>query len=98
MKNPSIYLKMKVLGAIDIAPGRTRDQRVRSVAEMTFLDEETGRWTPRGQQILDHTPMGEFGNPKDLIGVVFWLLSPSARFVHGVVVPIDGRFSAYSGV
>lgn len=43
VKNPSIYLKMKVLGAIDIAPGRTRDQRVRSVAEMTFLDEEIGR-------------------------------------------------------
>jgi len=36
---PILYLKMKVLGAIDIAPGKTRDQRVRSVAEMTFLDE-----------------------------------------------------------
>ena len=42
--------------------------------------------------------MGEFGNPEVLIGVVFWLLSPSARFVHGVIVPIDGGFSAYSGV
>ena len=63
-----------------------------------LLNEETGKWTPRGQQILDHTPMGEFGDPKDLIGTVFWLLSPSARFVHGVVVPIDGGFSAYSGV
>lgn len=40
MKRPSIYLKMKVLGAIDIAPGRTRDQRVHNVAAMTFLDEE----------------------------------------------------------
>ena len=63
-----------------------------------LLDEGTGKWTPRGQQILDHTPMGEFGAPEDLIGTVFWLLSPSARFVHGVVVPIDGGFSAYSGV
>lgn len=63
-----------------------------------LLNEETGKWTPRGQQILDHTPMGIFGEPEDLIGVVFWLLSPSARFVHGVVVPIDGGFSAYSGV
>ncbi len=63
-----------------------------------LLDEETGQWTPRGQQILDHTPMGVFGDPEDLIGTVFWLLSDSARFVHGVVVPIDGGFAAYSGV
>ncbi|MBN1641847.1 MAG: SDR family oxidoreductase [Anaerolineae bacterium] len=63
-----------------------------------LLDEETGKWTPRGQQILDHTPMGEFGVPEDLVGTVFWLLSPGARFVHGVVVPIDGGFSAYGGV
>ena len=40
MKRPSIYLKMKVLGAIDVAPGKTRDERVRNVAEMVFLDEE----------------------------------------------------------
>jgi NAD(P)-dependent dehydrogenase (short-subunit alcohol dehydrogenase family) len=63
-----------------------------------LLNEDTGEWTPRGQQILDHTPMGHFGDPEDLVGTVFWLLSPSARFVHGVVVPIDGGFSAYSGV
>ena len=63
-----------------------------------LLDKETGKWTPRGQQILDHTPMGHFGDPEDLIGTVFWLLSPSARFVHGIVVPIDGGFSAYGGV
>ena len=63
-----------------------------------LLNEETQKWTPRGQQILDHTPMGHFGDPEDLIGTIFWLLSPSASFVHGVVVPIDGGFSAYSGV
>jgi NAD(P)-dependent dehydrogenase (short-subunit alcohol dehydrogenase family) len=63
-----------------------------------LLDEATGKWTARGQQILDHTPMGIFGEPEDLVGTVFWLLSPSARFIHGVVVPIDGGFSAYSGV
>lgn len=44
MKNPSIYLKMKVLGAIDVAPGKTRDERVRNVAEMTFLDEEGNQY------------------------------------------------------
>jgi transposase InsO family protein len=44
MKNPSIYLKMKVLGAIDIAPGKTRDERVRNVAAMVFLDEEGNQY------------------------------------------------------
>lgn len=44
MKQPSIYLKMKVLGAIDIAPGKTRDERVRNVAAMTFLDEEANQY------------------------------------------------------
>jgi NAD(P)-dependent dehydrogenase (short-subunit alcohol dehydrogenase family) len=63
-----------------------------------LLDEATGKWTARGQQILDHTPQARFGDPEELVGVVFWLLSPSARFVHGIVVPIDGGFSAYSGV
>jgi len=81
--------------------------RVNAIAPGFFLtvqnrflltDEKTGELTPRGQQIISHTPMGEFGAPEDLIGTVFWLLSDSARFVHGVVVPIDGGFSAYSGV
>ncbi len=63
-----------------------------------LLDGASGKWTPRGQQILDHTPMGLFGKPEDLVGTVLWLLSPGAKFVHGVVVPIDGGFSAYSGV
>jgi NAD(P)-dependent dehydrogenase (short-subunit alcohol dehydrogenase family) len=42
--------------------------------------------------------MGRFGNPEDLIGTVVWLLSPGAAFVHGIVVPVDGGFSAFSGV
>jgi NAD(P)-dependent dehydrogenase (short-subunit alcohol dehydrogenase family) len=52
----------------------------------------------RGNTILRHTPMGRFGVPGDLIGTVVWLLSPASRFVHGIVVPIDGGFSAFSGV
>ena len=54
--------------------------------------------SPRGQQILDHTPMGRYGVPADLVGTVVWLLSPASTFVHGVVVPIDGGFAAFSGV
>ena len=54
--------------------------------------------TPRGQTILAHTPMGRFGTPEDLLGAVLWLLSPASAFVTGVVIPVDGGFSAFSGV
>jgi NAD(P)-dependent dehydrogenase (short-subunit alcohol dehydrogenase family) len=69
-------------------------------AQNRFLltEEATGELTPRGKTIIDHTPMGRFGDPEDLIGTVLWLLSPGAAFVHGVVVPVDGGFSAFSGV
>lgn len=63
-----------------------------------LTDKETGSMTPRGQAIIAHTPMGRFGSPEDLLGTVLWLLSPASEFVTGVVVPIDGGFSAYSGV
>ncbi len=63
-----------------------------------LIDEKTGDLTPRGQTIIDHTPMGRFGDPEDLIGAVIWLLSDASAFVTGVVVPIDGGFSAFSGV
>jgi NAD(P)-dependent dehydrogenase (short-subunit alcohol dehydrogenase family) len=63
-----------------------------------LVDEATGELTPRGQTIIDHTPMGRFGEPADLIGATLWLLSPAASFVTGIVVPVDGGFSAYGGV
>jgi len=81
--------------------------RVNAIAPGFFLteqnrflltDEKTGELTPRGRSIIAHTPMARFGDPQDLLGVVLWLLSPAAAFVTGVVVPIDGGFSAYSGV
>lgn len=63
-----------------------------------LMDERTGGLTERGRSIIAHTPLGRFGEPEDLFGTVFWLLSPASAFVTGVVVPIDGGFSAYSGV
>jgi NAD(P)-dependent dehydrogenase (short-subunit alcohol dehydrogenase family) len=81
--------------------------RVNAIAPGFFLteqnrflltDEATGELTLRGKTIIDHTPMGRFGDPEDLIGTVLWLLSPAAAFVNGVVVPVDGGFSAFSGV
>jgi NAD(P)-dependent dehydrogenase (short-subunit alcohol dehydrogenase family) len=69
-------------------------------AQNKFLlrDEKTGAWTPRGQQILAHTPAGRLGEPADLLGALVWLCSKGASFVTGIVVPVDGGFSAYSGV
>lgn len=77
-----------------IAPGffLTRQNR------FLLTDEKTGELTERGRAILAHTPMGRFGQPEDLIGTVLWLLSPASAFVTGIVVPIDGGFSAFSGV
>jgi NAD(P)-dependent dehydrogenase (short-subunit alcohol dehydrogenase family) len=81
--------------------------RVNAIAPGFFLteqnrflltDETTGDLTPRGRTIIDHTPMNRFGNPEDLLGTVLWLLSPASAFVTGVVVPVDGGFSAFSGV
>ena len=63
-----------------------------------LTDEQTGELTERGRKIIDHTPMGRFGQPEDLLGTVLWLLSPASAFVTGIVVPVDGGFSAYSGV
>jgi NAD(P)-dependent dehydrogenase (short-subunit alcohol dehydrogenase family) len=63
-----------------------------------LYDEKSGELTSRGQAIIAHTPMARFGSPEDLIGVVFWLLSPASTFVTGAVIPVDGGFSAFSGV
>ena len=63
-----------------------------------LTDEATGALTARGQSIIAHTPMGRFGDPEDLLGATLWLLSPASAFVTGIVVPIDGGFSAFSGV
>ncbi|MCL4393663.1 MAG: SDR family oxidoreductase [Chloroflexi bacterium] len=69
-------------------------------AQNQFLltEEETGRLTPRGEAIIAHTPIARFGRPEDLLGAALWLLSPASAFVTGIIVPIDGGFSAYSGV
>ncbi|MEE9572530.1 MAG: SDR family oxidoreductase, partial [Candidatus Neomarinimicrobiota bacterium] len=81
--------------------------RVNAIAPGFFLSEQnrflltekdTGNLTARGKQIIDHTPLDRFGNPEDLIGAVLWLLSPASSFVTGIILPIDGGFSAFSGV
>jgi NAD(P)-dependent dehydrogenase (short-subunit alcohol dehydrogenase family) len=63
-----------------------------------LTERETGGLTPRGHSVVSHTPMGRFGQPPDLAGAVLWLLSPAAAFVTGVVLPVDGGLTAYSGI
>jgi NAD(P)-dependent dehydrogenase (short-subunit alcohol dehydrogenase family) len=63
-----------------------------------LTDKETGALTARGKKILEHTPMARFGRPEDLTGALLWLLSPAAAFVTGVVLPVDGGFTACCGV
>jgi NAD(P)-dependent dehydrogenase (short-subunit alcohol dehydrogenase family) len=77
-----------------IAPGFLLSDQNRFL----LTEKETGELTPRGRTILSHTPMNRFGEPEDLLGTVLWLLSPASAFVTGIVVPIDGGFSAFSGV
>lgn len=63
-----------------------------------LLIDSDGNFTPRSRKILNSTPMGRFGKTEELTGTLLWLLSSGATFVNGVVVPVDGGFSAYSGV
>ncbi len=63
-----------------------------------LIDEKTGEATPRGNKIITNTPMERYGEPEELSGTVMYLLSDWAQFITGVVVPVDGGFSAYSGV
>ncbi len=80
--------------------------RVNAIAPGFFLTEQNrtlltnpdGSLTARGLTILAHTPMGRFGTPDDLTGALLFLLDDSSAFIDGVVLPIDGAFSAFSGV
>jgi NAD(P)-dependent dehydrogenase (short-subunit alcohol dehydrogenase family) len=81
--------------------------RVNAIAPGFFLtdqnrflltDRQTGEPTPRGLKIIANTPMGRYGHPDDLKGAVLFLLSDASAFITGVVMPIDGGYSAFGGV
>lgn len=80
--------------------------RVNAIAPGFFLTDQNralltnpdGSATARGNQIIGQTPMGRYGKPEDLVSTVQWLCDDGAAFITGIVVPIDGGFSAYSGV
>ncbi len=93
--------------AVHLCQNYSTEIRVNAIAPGFFLtdqnrflltDEKTGVLTPRGKTIVEHTPMGRFGEAHELCGTVRWLLSDASRFITGIVVPIDGGFNAFSGV
>ena len=90
--------------AVHLAP---QNIRVNAIAPGFFItgqnrfllyDKESGELSARGQKIVTATPMRRFGDPEELKGATLFLLSGKARFITGVVLPVDGGFSAYSGV
>jgi NAD(P)-dependent dehydrogenase (short-subunit alcohol dehydrogenase family) len=92
--------------AVHLAQTYGEGLRINAIAPGFFVGEQNrallvrgdGTPTDRGRSILAHTPMGRFGEPDDLIGTAVWLASDAARFVTGVVVPVDGGYAAFGGV
>ncbi|HET7770545.1 MAG TPA: SDR family oxidoreductase [Chloroflexota bacterium] len=92
--------------AVELARKLGEGLRVNAIAPGFFIGEQNrallltpeGQLTERGKKIVDHTPAGRFGEPSELVSTLVWLCGPGARFVTGVVVPVDGGFSVFSGV
>ena len=89
-----------------MAQNHSKQIRVNAIAPGFFLTKQNrfllknddDSLTDRGKTIIDHTPMGRFGESEELLGTLVWLISDAAKFVTGVVVPVDGGFDAFSGV
>ena len=92
--------------AVELARSYGPGLRINAIAPGFFIGEqnrdllldEDGSLSKRGQTIIEHTPAGRFGEPDELGGTLIWLCSPASAFVNGIVVPVDGGFSAFSGV
>ena len=93
--------------AVHMCQNYSKEIRVNAIAPGFFIteqnrflvtDEKTGKFTPRGQSIVDHTPMDRFGQAEELHGTLIWLISDATKFVTGIVVPVDGGYSAFGGV
>ena len=77
-----------------IAPGFMLTEQNRFL----LIDEKSGERTARGEQILQQVPMSRYGDPQEIVGAALWLVSEHASFVTGAVIPVDGGYSAFSGV
>ena len=63
-----------------------------------LTDEHTGELKPRGKKIIANTPVHRFGVPEEIVGAMLYLLSDLSAFVTGVIIPVDGGYSAFGGV
>mgnify|MGYP001768957697 CR=1 FL=1 len=90
----SVHLAKTGVRVNAIAPGFFLTNQNRFL----LVDEKTGEATPRGKKIMDNTPVGKYGEPEDLQGAMLFLLSDLSSFITGVVLPVDGGYSAYGGV
>ena len=92
--------------AVELARKHGPGLRVNAIAPGFFVTDQNralltrqdGSPTERGATVLSHTPLGRFGEPSDLDGVIVWLASDASRFVTGTVIPVDGGFGAFAGV
>jgi NAD(P)-dependent dehydrogenase (short-subunit alcohol dehydrogenase family) len=92
--------------SVELAKKFGEGLRVNAIAPGFFITEQNrtlltntdGSFTARGQAVINQTPFGRFGEPDELIGTLIWLASDASKFVTGTVIPVDGGFSAYSGV
>jgi NAD(P)-dependent dehydrogenase (short-subunit alcohol dehydrogenase family) len=90
----SVHLAKTGVRVNAVAPGFFLTEQNRFL----LVDEKTGKMTPRGEKIIANTPMGRYGEVEELQGTVLYLLSDLSRFVTGIVVPVDGGYSAFGGV
>ncbi|MBN8575449.1 MAG: SDR family oxidoreductase [Cytophagales bacterium] len=92
--------------AVEMAKKFGEGIRVNAIAPGFFLTEQNrnlltkpdGSLTERGELIVQQTPYGRFGAPEELCGTLLWLCSDASKFVSGIVVPVDGGFSAFGGI
>lgn len=92
--------------AVELASKFGAGLRVNAIAPGFFIGDQNRRLllderdnlTARGRSIIDHTPAARFGEPDELVSTLIWLCGPGAAFVNGIVVPVDGGFSAWSGI
>ncbi|MCF6361352.1 MAG: SDR family oxidoreductase [Cyclobacteriaceae bacterium] len=92
--------------AVEMAQKFGEYVRVNAIAPGFFISEQNkallinpdGSYTSRGNSVINKTPMGRFGKAEEINGAIHFLCSQASKFVTGIVIPIDGGFSAYSGV
>lgn len=90
----AVHLAPTAIRVNAIAPGFFLTNQNRFL----LVDEKTGNPTPRGQKIISNTPMDRYGEVEELQGTTLYLLSDISKFVTGIVVPVDGGYSAFGGV